>query len=60
MRAAVARGEISEVRLEHVHKLRKELAWQRAQQSSAERRAARTRSRGRGRSARGEGDADDG
>jgi ribosome biogenesis GTPase len=60
VRAAVARGEISAVRLEHVHKLHKELAWQRAQQSSADRRAERKRSRRRGRSARGGGDADDG
>lgn len=60
VRAAVARGEISEARLEHVHKLQKELAWQRAQQSSADRRAERKRNRGRGRSVRGgAGDADD-
>ena len=50
VQAAVARGEISAVRLEHAHKLEKELAWQRAQQSSAERRATRKRSKARGRS----------
>ncbi len=60
VRASVARGEISEARLEHVHKLEKELAWQRAQQGSAERRATRKRSKGRARSPRAGGDDDDG
>jgi ribosome biogenesis GTPase / thiamine phosphate phosphatase len=43
--AAVARGEIETERLEHAHKLARELTWQKVRQAELERRADRKRSR---------------
>jgi ribosome biogenesis GTPase len=43
--AAVVRGEIERERLEHAHKLERELTWQKARQAELERRADRKRSR---------------
>jgi ribosome biogenesis GTPase len=42
---AVARGEISEERLQHAHKLERELAFQRGREAARERRAQRLRGR---------------
>jgi len=45
--AAVVRGEIERERLEHAHKLERELSWQRTRQAELERRVDRKRSRRR-------------